>query len=94
MNSAVVKFLDSIEKVNTIVESDVVGSTDVGISSYVPPFVRDEVLERELSRHGQLTVTTNWGNKKKSPLLKHVMSHRRQVHMIFKKDTDKPNLEF
>ena len=60
--------------------------------AWLSPFTSPESV-RELQRCDK-TVTTNWGNKKKSPLLKHVMSHRRLVHMIFKKDTDKPNLEF
>ena len=34
MNSAVVIFLDSIEKVNKIVERGVAGDTDAGISAY------------------------------------------------------------
>ena len=66
MNSAVVKFLGSTEKLNTIVESGVVlwetqtlvfplmNPAKKVILSNVPPFVGDDVLEGELSRHGQL----------------------------------------
>lgn len=107
MNSAVVIFLDSVEKVNKLVESGVVlretqtpvfplmNPAKKVILSNVPPFVRDEVLERELSRHGQIVSTIKkvlFGCK--SPLLKHVVSHRRQVHMILRKDTDELNLAF
>jgi hypothetical protein len=65
MNSTLVIFLDSIAQVNTIVESGVVlrdTQTSVFrfmnlvkkvILSNVPSFVRDEVLEGELSHHGQ-----------------------------------------
>lgn len=107
MNSAVVIFLDSIEKVNKIVERGVVlretqtpvfplmNPAKKVMLSNVPPFVRDEVLERELSRHGQIVSTIKkvlFGCK--SPLLKHVVSHRRQVHMILKKEGDELNLAF
>ena len=65
MNSAVVIFLVSFEKVNTVVERSVVlweTQTSVFPSkkvllSNVQTFVRDEVLERELSHHGQLVST-------------------------------------
>jgi hypothetical protein len=107
MNSAVVIFLDSIEKVNRIVEMGVVlRETQTSVFplmnpakkvmlSNVPPFVRDEVLWRELSRHGQIVSTIKkvpFGCK--SPLLKHVVSHRRQVHMILKKEGDELDLAF
>lgn len=99
-------FLDSIEKVKTIVESGVVlhdTQTSVFpllnllkkvILSNVPPFVRDEVSEGELSPHGQLVSTKKNMLFGCTSLLKHVMSQRRQVHMILKKNTDKLNLAF
>lgn len=66
MNSAVVIFLDSVEKVNQVVQSGVViqGSFTPVLSlvsparriiiSHVPPFIQSEVLEKELGRHVQL----------------------------------------
>ncbi|KAJ3583523.1 hypothetical protein NHX12_017112 [Muraenolepis orangiensis] len=66
MNSAVVIFLDQVEKVNCVVETGVtvreffvqvqplmLPATKV-ILSNVPPFITDEFLSRELSRHGKL----------------------------------------
>jgi len=41
----------------------------------VPLFIKDEVIERELSRH-KISLGC------KLPQLKHVVSFRRQVHMI------------
>jgi hypothetical protein len=100
MNTPVVIFLDYTVKVNTIVKSGVVlrdtqtsvfpliNLTKKVVLSNVRPFVGDEMLEREFE-----SWSTCIYNKKvilgcKSPLLKHVMSHRRQVHMKIKKDTD------
>ncbi|CDQ99527.1 unnamed protein product [Oncorhynchus mykiss] len=97
MNSAVVIFLDSIEKVNTIVESD----TDVCIPSYESGeesstfLTGHHVLEMKCwsksSPHGQLVSAikkVTFGCKSPD------VSHRRQVHMILKEDTDKLNLAF
>jgi len=57
--------------------------------SNVPPFIKDDILLTELSRHGKVVSQM----KKiplgcKSPLLKHVVCFRRQVHMILKNETD------
>ncbi len=107
MNGAVVLFLDKVEKVNTIVENGIVlyGSlikvfplvnpARKVLLSNVPPFISDEALKRELSRYGQLVSAI----KKiplgcKSPLLKHVVSFRRQVHMILRSDIDELNITF
>ena len=96
MNSAVVIFIDKLDKVNALVEAGVViNETLVPVIplalpakrvtlSNVPPFISDDFLRRELSRHGKIVSPF----KKllsgcKSPLLKHVVSHRRQVYMIF-----------
>lgn len=63
MNSAVVVFLDAIEKVNSVVQNGVVIQdtfTSVMpllqpakrvILSNVPPFIKDQLLIAELSRH-------------------------------------------
>ncbi|KAM3867052.1 acyl-coenzyme A thioesterase 3-like [Diretmus argenteus] len=66
MNSAVVIFLDQVDKVNDVVECGITikdlhvpvvplsqPSTRVTLSN-VPPFISDEFLSRELSRHGKL----------------------------------------
>lgn len=61
--------------------------------SNVPPFIKDDLLLAELSRHG-------FSNEKKiplsckSPLLKHVVCFRRQVHMILKSETDELSVAF
>lgn len=69
MNSAVVIFLDITDKVNQVLESGVVihGTFTAVLSlvnpakriiiSNVPPFIRQEMLEKELARHGQLVTT-------------------------------------
>ncbi len=107
MNGAVVLFLDKVEKVNTIVENGIVLNGSLikvfplvnparkVLLSNVPPFISDEALKRELSHYGQLVSAI----KKiplgcKSPLLKHVVSFRRQVHMILRSDIDELNITF
>lgn len=66
MNNAVVIILDSVEKVNEVVESGVVvqgtftpvlplvNPAKKVILSNVPPFIWNGVLEKELFRHKQL----------------------------------------
>lgn len=107
MNGAVVIFLDVIEKVNSVVQSGVViQDTLVSvvpliqpakriILSNVPPFIKDELLVAELSRHGKIMSQM----KKiplgcKSPLLKHVVCFRRQVYMVLNKAEDEMNMAF
>lgn len=107
MNSAMVLFLDSVDKVNKIVEQGIVvknAYTPVFplvnpakkiLLSNVPPFIKDDVLERELSRYGQFVSAI----KKipvgcKSPLLKHVVSFRRQAFMVLKQGVDELNVSF
>lgn len=107
MNSAVVIFLDCVNKVNTIVEQGVVIQDTLipvlplvsparkVILSNVPPFLKNEVLERELGRHGQLVSSIKMiplGCK--SPLLKHVVSFRRHVFMILKNENSELNIAF
>lgn len=107
MSSAVVIFLDSIEKVTSVVQSGVVikdtftpviplvqPARKVTLSN-VPPFIKDDTLLAELSRHGKVVSQM----KKiplgcKSPLLKHVVCFRRQVHMILKSETDELSVAF
>ncbi|KAK5869138.1 hypothetical protein PBY51_010092 [Eleginops maclovinus] len=105
MNSAVGIFLDSTEKANQLVESGIVVKGTLlpvlplatpakkVLISNVPPFLLNESLERELARHGQLVSPIKMiplGCK--SPHLKHVVSFRRQVLMILKKDEGELNL--
>lgn len=107
MNSAVVVFLDTIEKVNSVVQNGVVIQdtfTSVMpllqpakrvILSNVPPFIKDQLLIAELSRHGKVVSQMKkipFGCK--SPLLKHVVCFRRQVYMVLKKDADELNVAF
>ncbi|TWW69573.1 hypothetical protein D4764_18G0003790 [Takifugu flavidus] len=55
----------------------------------------DEFLERELSRHGKLvSPIRKLMSGCRSPLLKHVASHRRQVHMILNNGAEDFNYRF
>ena len=103
MNSAVVVFLDSTDKVNQLLESGIVikgtftpvsslvNPAEKVIISNVPPLLKNELLEKELARHGQLMIPTSCS---KSPHLKHVVSFRRQVFMVLKKRDEELNLVF
>jgi len=107
MNGAAVLFVEKVEQANLLVESGIsVNGSFLQVSpltqpatkiilSNVPPFVSDEFLVRELSRHGKVVSPV----KKilsgcKSPLLKHVVSHRRQLFMILNKRDEELNLRF
>lgn len=105
MNNGVVLFLDSLDKVHMVVEQGVViqgtlvpvmplsSPTKKIILSKVAPFISNEMLQKELMRHGQLMSPIKMlplGCK--SPLLKHVVSFRRQVFMILKNNTEELNL--
>ncbi|KAI2645684.1 Transposon TX1 uncharacterized 82 kDa protein [Labeo rohita] len=107
MNSAVVIFLDNIEKVNSVVQKGVVIQDTFTpvmplvqpakkiIVSNVPPFIKDEMLITELSRHGKIVSQLRkvpLGCK--SPLLKHVVSFRRQVFMVLKSEMEELNVAF
>lgn len=96
MNSAVVIVLDSVKKVNQVVQIGVViqGSFTPVLSlvsparriiiSNVPLFIRSEVVEKEPARHSQLLSPIKLIQSCKFPHLKHVVSFRRQVLMILK----------
>lgn len=61
--------------------------------SNVPPFIRDDTIERELMRHGKIVSKMRkilLGCR--SPQLKHVVSFRRQTHMILKNENEELNL--
>lgn len=90
MNSAVVIFLDSTDKVSTVVERGIVlRNTHVTVFPLVnpakkiilsnfAPFISDAVLEKELSCHGQIvSVMKMVPSGCKSTKLKHIVSFRR-----------------
>lgn len=95
MNRAVVIFIKSVDLANALVLSGIVikdtfhtvmplnlPSKKIVISN-VPPFLPDDMLERELARHGKLvSKISKIPLGCKSPLLKHVVSFRRQAYMI------------
>lgn len=107
MNSAVVIFLDNVEKVNRVVENGIsiqdtftpviplVQPAKKIILSNVPPFIKDDLLIAELSRHGKIVSQMRkvpLGCK--SPLLKHVVSFRRQIFMVLKSEVEDLSLAF
>ncbi len=105
MNNGVVIFVDSFDKVATIVEQGVViketfvqaiplvNPAKKIVLSQVPPFISNEMLERELVRHGQLmSPIRSFSLGCKSPKLRHVVSFRRQVFMILKNNSEGLNL--
>ncbi|KAL1270422.1 hypothetical protein QQF64_029438 [Cirrhinus molitorella] len=100
MNKAVVVFLKEEQLVAQLIESGVVISgsfcpilplatlTSKVTISNVPPFIPDEVIERELVRFGRIASpikVISLGCKNSE--LKHVMSFRRQVFMFLKEPT-------
>lgn len=97
MNSAVVIFLKTVEKVDLIVERGVVIKDEYFqvfplvnparkvVISKAPPFISDEI-ERELQRHGQIFSTIkNIPLGSRSPLLKHAVSFSETASYDFKK---------
>ncbi|TWW71195.1 hypothetical protein D4764_17G0006780 [Takifugu flavidus] len=90
MNRAVVLFVEKVKQVNRLVEAGIsVGgrfetvlplsqpATKVTLSNF-PPFITDEFLCWELSRHGKIvSPMRKVMSGCKSPLLKYVVSHRR-----------------
>ncbi|TWW54087.1 Transposon TX1 uncharacterized 82 kDa protein ORF 1 [Takifugu flavidus] len=107
MNRAVVLVLAKVEQVNMLVETGItVGGQFVQVTpltqpaaritlSNVPPFISDEFLVRELSRHGKVvSPIRKMLSGCKSPLLRHVVSHRRQVHMILNNRAEEFNYRF
>ncbi|KAM4538543.1 uncharacterized protein V3H82_024172 [Fundulus diaphanus] len=107
MNGAVVLFVEKIEQAQQLVEAGIsvnglflqvspltLPATKIMLSN-VPPFISDDFLVRELSRHGKVVSPI----KKvlsgcKSPLLKHVVSHRRQLYMILNRKDEELNVRF
>ncbi len=105
MNNAFVLFLNSVEKANEVVEKGVVigglftlvlplstPAKKVTLSN-VPPFITDEMLNKELSRFGKIVSPMKkitLGSK--SDLIKHVVSFRRFIYMILKDNRTELNL--
>ncbi|KAK0155410.1 Transposon TX1 uncharacterized protein [Merluccius polli] len=100
MNSAVVIFLDQVCKVEQVVEAGIVlrdtftpvfplvNPSKKVIISNAPPFIKNDDLRKALARYGQIVSPIKMlllGCK--SPKLKHVVCHRRQLFMI-PKDAD------
>ncbi len=93
MNSAIVLFFRSVEKANVVLNGSLVPVLPLSnpsrkvVLSNVPPFIKDDVLVQELSGYGKLVSSI----KKiplgcKSPLVKHLVSFRRQVFMVLKNE--------
>lgn len=95
MNSAIVAFVGTVEEAQTLVATGItindeyipvlpLGSPSKKIIiSNVPPFIKDSVLEASLKGFGRLVSSIRMiplGCK--SPLLRHVVSFRRQVYMV------------
>ncbi|KAK3534478.1 hypothetical protein QTP86_015179, partial [Hemibagrus guttatus] len=97
MNSAIVVFLNDVEKVRKLTQNGIVVNNETILVSplsspakkvmlsNVPPFISDEAIGKELSRYGRVVSPI----KKiplgcKSPLVKHLVSFRRMVFMVFK----------
>ena len=63
--------------------------------SNIPPFIGDEPLIRELSKHGKIvSAIRKLPSGFKSPLMRHVVGYRRHVLMILNKKDAELNLVF
>ncbi|KAK3507770.1 hypothetical protein QTP70_000273 [Hemibagrus guttatus] len=107
MNSAIVVFLNDVEKVRKLTQNGIVGNNEMILVSplsspdkkvmlsNVPPFISDEAIGKGLSRYGRMVSPI----KKiplgcKSPLVKHLVSFRRMVFMVFKEGVSELNVVF
>ncbi|KAK3548699.1 hypothetical protein QTP70_017249 [Hemibagrus guttatus] len=107
MNSAIVVFLNDVEKVRKLTQNGIVVNNETILVSplsspakkvmlsNVPPFISDEAIGKELSRYGRMVSPI----KKiplgcKSPLVKHLVSFRRMVFMVFKERVGELNIVF
>ncbi|KAK3572271.1 hypothetical protein QTP86_029688 [Hemibagrus guttatus] len=107
MNSAIVVFLNDVEKVRKLTQNGIVVNNETILVSplsspakkvmlsNVPPFIPDEAIGKELSRYGRMVSPI----KKiplgcKSPLVKHLVSFRRMVFMVFKEGVSELNVVF
>ncbi|KAK3557976.1 hypothetical protein QTP86_005635 [Hemibagrus guttatus] len=97
MNSAIVVFLNDVAKVTKLTGQGIVINNELKlvsplsspakkvILSNVPPFISDKAIANELSRYGRLVSPIKripLGCK--SSLIKHLVSFRRMVYMVFK----------
>lgn len=107
MNGGIVIFLDDVDKVDSVVEKGIVvrdtftpvlplvSPAKKIIISNAPPFLKNEDLAKELSRFGKVVSQVKMvllGCK--SPQLKHVVCHRRQVYMVLKENELNLTLNF
>lgn len=105
MSNAVVCFLNTVENADVVAERGIAicgmftsvfplstRANQVMLSN-VPPFIRDEVLVRELSRFGKVVAPVKKiVFRSKSELLKHVVSFRRFTYMILNDSKAELNL--
>ncbi|KAI4890364.1 hypothetical protein NFI96_008161 [Prochilodus magdalenae] len=107
MNSAVVLFLNTVERANGLVQTGIVLQDQVTpvhplstpakkvILSNIPPFTKDEHLARELSQFGKLVSPIRkipLGCK--SPLVRPLVSFQRVVYMVLKDGADALDVTF
>ncbi|KAL2085238.1 hypothetical protein ACEWY4_018558 [Coilia grayii] len=105
MNNAIVLFLATVEKAREMILKGVVINDTLWpvlplsspskkiIISNVPPFIKDDLIRKELERYGRVVSSIRkipLGCK--SPLLKHLVSFRRQVYMVLENGRDDLNL--
>ncbi|KAK3529635.1 hypothetical protein QTP70_032509 [Hemibagrus guttatus] len=105
MNSAIVVFLNDVAKVTKLTGQRIVINNELKqvsplsspakkvILSNVPPFISDKAITNELSRYGRLVSPIKripLGCK--SSLIKHLVSFRRMVYMVFKEGTEELNV--
>ncbi|KAK3549037.1 hypothetical protein QTP70_028519 [Hemibagrus guttatus] len=107
MNSAIVVFLNDVEKVRKLTQNGIVVNNETILVSplsspdkkvmlcNVPPLISDEAFGKELSRYGRMVSPI----KKiplgcKSPLVRHWVSFRRMVFMVFKEGVGELNAVF
>ncbi|KAK3519527.1 hypothetical protein QTP70_034596 [Hemibagrus guttatus] len=107
MNSAIVVFLNDVDKVRKLTQNGIVINNEMILVSplsspakkvmlsNVPPFISDEAIGKELSRYGRMVSPI----KKiplgcKSPLVKHLVSFRRMVFMLLKEGVGELNVVF
>lgn len=101
INNATDLFWNSVEKANDAVQSSVVLNGSLVpvlplsspskkiILSNLLPFIKDVVLAQELSRYGKLvSPIKKIPLRCESPLVKHLVSFRRQVFMVLKNGVD------
>ncbi|TWW77600.1 Transposon TX1 uncharacterized 82 kDa protein ORF 1 [Takifugu flavidus] len=104
MKRALVLFVDKVEQVNRLVETGisvggrfeaVLPQPSTRVTLIVPPFISEEFLARDLARFGKIVSPIRKVlSGCKSPLLKHVVSHRRQVYMILNNRAEELNVCF